>query len=34
MVEMKVALNASSANLKSKDVFPTPESPIKSSLYN
>lgn len=32
MVEINVELKASSENLKSTQVFPTPESPIKSSL--
>ena len=34
IVDIKVVLNASSENLNSKHVFPTPESPIKSSLNN
>ena len=34
MVEMKVVLKASSENLNSKHVFPTPESPINSNLNN
>lgn len=32
MVEMKVVVKASSENLKSMHVFPTPESPISNSL--
>ncbi len=32
MVEMKVALKASSENLKRTQVLPTPESPMRSSL--
>jgi hypothetical protein len=32
IVEMKVALKASSENLNNTQVFPTPESPIKSNL--
>ena len=32
MVEMNVALNASSENLKRTQVFPTPESPINNNL--
>ena len=34
MVEMNVVLKASSENLNSKHVFPTPESPINSNLNN
>lgn len=32
IVEINVELKASSENLNSTQVFPTPESPIKSSL--
>lgn len=32
MVEMKVVLKASSEKRNSTQVFPTPESPIRSSL--
>ena len=34
MVEIKVVLKASSENLNSKHVLPTPESPINSNLNN
>ena len=34
IVEINVVLNASSENRNNKQVFPTPESPIKSNLNN
>lgn len=34
MVDMNVVLKASSENLNNRHVFPTPESPISSSLNN
>lgn len=34
IVDINVVLNASSENLNSKHVFPTPESPISNNLNN
>lgn len=34
MVDINVVLKASSENRNNKQVFPTPESPIKSNLNN